>query len=136
MSTNNQIWKYQPTINTDYTLTTNKVGVWSDLGITSNSNMTISFTINIKRTSGNWRNIIHVTNSNNDCCNVGDRVPAIWIWCCNSPTLLIVNSIASNGNDYVQTANIPLVYLQSGTLPSLHSFNKWLVYLLLLLYSF
>ena len=40
-----------------------------------------------------WRDdIIHVSNNDNDCCNLGDRVPAIWIVCCGETSLWISSS--------------------------------------------
>jgi len=58
----------------------NLIGQWKDLGIDNNTNMTISFSIIINQTHGNWRNIMHITNDGNNCCNAGQRIPALWIF--------------------------------------------------------
>jgi len=101
---------YPPTLGTWYTPSmSNNIGTWSSLGINSNTSMTISFMIKITEYNGQWRSIIHVTNTGNDCCNtVGDRVPAIWVTCCNNTTLHICNSTPINGNEYFYSQAIAL----------------------------
>ena len=42
-------------------------------------NYTLKFTLTLRGTVGNWGSIIHVTNGEN-CCNQGQRAPAIWTW--------------------------------------------------------
>jgi hypothetical protein len=101
-------WQYTPSVGKAVTLSgNNAVTTWSKLNIASNSNMSTSFTINIQNVNSNWRNIFHITNTNNDCCNIGDRVPAVWITA-GAQTLLIVNSITNNGNSYFYTNNVQL----------------------------
>jgi hypothetical protein len=105
---NSNYWKYTPSIGNPIKLFQNNyVTNWANLNITSNTNMSVSFTINIENINPNWRNIFHVTNTNNDCCNSGDRVPAVWITD-GGQSLLIVNSINSDGNSYFYTGNIQL----------------------------
>ena len=105
---NSTYWKYTPSIGNPIKLFQNNyVTNWSNLNITSNTNMSVSFTINIENINPNWRNIFHVTNTNNDCCNIGDRVPAVWVTE-GAQSLLVVNSINSDGNAYFVTGNIQL----------------------------
>lgn len=70
--------------------------------------MTISFMINIKSYNSQWRSIFHVTNTGKSCCSIGDRVPALWISCCDKTSLYIANSTPSNGNATFHSADIPL----------------------------
>ena len=102
-------WVYPPSSNIWMTLYPVNVGPLTSLGITSNSNMTLSFLINIQSTNSNWRNIFHASNSGNDCCsnNPGDRVPAVWITA-GSLTLHISNATTSNGNDYFYSSSLSL----------------------------
>lgn len=98
---------YAPTTGTWYTPPlNNKIGKWSSLGVNSNTSMTLSFMIKITEYN-NWRNLFHVTNTGNSCCNVGDRVPGIWITN-NQTSLYIVNSTSVNGNDSFYSTTIPL----------------------------
>jgi hypothetical protein len=107
-TTSSPTWTYPPSVGKAVALSGNNLATnWSNLNIASNSNMSVSFTINIQNVNGNWRNIFHITNTNNDCCNIGDRVPAIWITA-GAQTLHICNSTTNTGNDYRYTNNIPL----------------------------
>jgi len=76
----------------------NPIYKWKDLNISSNSNMSISFLLYISNTYNNWRNIFHISNNNNDCCNIGDRVPGLWIYP-KSTRLLLVNDIKMINNN-------------------------------------
>ena len=40
----------------------------------------ISFTIVIKDIEPNWGSLFHFTVTNGDCCNFGDRLPALWLY--------------------------------------------------------
>ena len=80
---------------------------WRDTKIKSNANMILSFMINISGTDSQWRNIIHITNTNRDCCGIGDRVPAVWI-VPNRTSLHITNSTPTRGNETFDTAQIPM----------------------------
>jgi hypothetical protein len=41
--------------------------------------MSISFWLKITSIYSQWRNLIHLTNTNQNCCNNGDRIPGVWI---------------------------------------------------------
>lgn len=75
----------------------NEVGTWSSIGMKSGLNFSISFWVYQKANYSQWRNIIHVTNSNRNCCAMGDRIPAIWVWP-NSGMMHIRRSANGNGN--------------------------------------
>jgi hypothetical protein len=99
---------YPPTKDKWYTPPNNQnIGPWSKLGINSNTSMTISFIINITKTIVNWTNILHVTNTGNNCCSVGDRVPAIWL-VPSGTNFHICSSTPVNGNDWFNTTALPL----------------------------
>jgi len=66
--------------------------------------MTISFSIIIKNLNANWRNIFHITNDGNNCCSVGQRIPALWIWP-NDTRLHFRFSSQESGNNGVDSAN-------------------------------
>jgi len=72
------------------------LGKWS-VSEVNNTFMSISFLLKIDRISDSWRNIFHVSESNKGCCNIGDRVPALWI-VPNSTKLLYVNDLNNRGN--------------------------------------
>jgi len=64
---------------------------------------TLSFTITMRGTVGDWGSIIHVTKGAN-CCNSGDRAPGIW----TSPggtTLHIVFGDETDGNWRIDSTN-------------------------------
>lgn len=102
-------WTYSPSANSPTTLVNNMVTNWSNLNVSTNSNMTVSFILNILNVNSNWRSIFHITNSGNNCCSnsPGDRVPAVWITA-GALTLLISSSTTNNGNDYFYSPSIPL----------------------------
>lgn len=102
-------WAYPTTIKNWYTPAVNNlVGSWSLTGITNSAIMTVSFWINITTINSNWRNIFHVSNTNRDCCNPGDRVPAVWI-SPNNASLYIKASSQNNGDDGLTvSAQLPL----------------------------
>lgn len=91
---------YSPTIN-------GYITTWNLLGIKSASDMTMSFSINISARNPNWRNIIHITNNDMNCCNKGDRVPGIWINP-NGTSILVVSSTINNGNEHFYSTDLPL----------------------------
>jgi len=80
---------------------------WSNLGIASNLNMSISFWLKITTISSEWRNILHLSNNDNNCCNDGDRIPGIWIPA-NATSLYISNSTTTNYNNVYITNSLPL----------------------------
>ena len=47
-----------------------------------------------------YSNILHFTSTGSDCCNIGDRVPAIFLYP-GRGRLHITNSVGANGNSYV-----------------------------------
>ena len=102
-------WIYPKTISDWYTpISNNLIGNWNLTDIKNSANMTISFWINIKTNSSNWRNIFHVSNSNNDNLNIGDRVPAVWI-SPNRTTLYIRASSQNNRDDgLIVSSQLPL----------------------------
>lgn len=74
-------WVYGQSMNKWYTIVQNNfVSKWGNIGINSSLNMTITFLLNLTTINPQWRNIFHLSNQNNDCCNIGNRVPALWIW--------------------------------------------------------
>ena len=74
-------WVYETS--SDLWITPNQntlIGDWSTTNIKNSTIMTISFWLNITDLNPNWRNIFHVSGSNNDWQNIGDRAPAVWIY--------------------------------------------------------
>jgi hypothetical protein len=70
-----------------------------------NPNISILFLYNNFQSQPYWRNIFHFTNGNHDCCNKGDRIPAMWICPRGWPTggdhsFHIPISTDENTNDY------------------------------------
>jgi hypothetical protein len=101
-SENLQKWIYPPTINTYYTIPKSTlVGNWSTTNIKNSASMSISFWIIISETNPDWRSIFHVSNQNVNCCNSGNRIPAMWIWP-NNTGFAISNSTSTDGNNYPQ----------------------------------
>jgi len=45
-----------------------------------------------------WSNIIHVTATGGNCCNYGDRVPAVWFYA-NTRRMHVRDGSADNGNN-------------------------------------
>jgi len=102
-------WVYSPTKNIYYTMTqSTSAQKWSISKIRNSAKMSISFWIIISETNPNWRSIFHVSNQNIDCCNSGNRVPAMWIWP-NTTGFAISHSTSTNGNIYPDLAyQVPL----------------------------
>lgn len=101
-------WTWNDSKDTWITLRQNNlIGRWRDLGIDDNTNMTISFSIIISQRDGNWRNIFHVTNDGNNCCNPGQRIPALWIFP-NDTRLHFRFSSQDWGNNGCDSNPIPL----------------------------
>lgn len=44
----------------------------------NNGDYVLSFKIHPTGRQGNWASVIRLTTTDNDCCNAGDRMPAIW----------------------------------------------------------
>ena len=70
---------------------------WSNTKIRSIQNMVISFSLLITNRDSNWRNIFRITNTNNNCCNAGDRIPALFIW--PGQTKLYLRFATTGGGD-------------------------------------
>lgn len=83
------------------------VSKFFDLEIRDNTNMSISFYINISSLNNNWRSILHISNDGGNCCAPGQRIPGIWIWP-NQSALHFVFSTIANGNFPINTDAIPL----------------------------
>ena len=58
---------------------------------------TLGMTITPRGMVGAWANIIHVSATGNNCCNYGDRIPAIWFYA-NTYRLHIRDGSTSEGN--------------------------------------
>ena len=89
----------------------NYIGPWSTTNIKSNSNMTISFTINITTLYNDWRNLIHLTNNNVNVdfvqkTNIA-RIPGVWI-IPNTSFLAFECDTPPNANWFNSTTAIPL----------------------------
>jgi hypothetical protein len=121
----NPTWSFKPSDTWLVPKVNNKIGIWSDLGIIDNTYMTITFYIHIIKKSGDWRNIFHLSNTGNNCCNEGDRIPAIWI-IPNSTGLHIRFSTTNVGNNGIDTKEL---ILNKTTLVSIiFAFGKIIVY--------
>ena len=81
---------------------------FKDLGFTMpNSVISISFLFNIVGMSDKWREIFRFNDgTSNDCCNKGDRVPALFIWPDNTSKLTIAFSTDTDGNEYITAPTI------------------------------
>ena len=100
-------WRFQESFNNWYTIKQNGYSTnWGSLGIINNANMSISFWLNIDTLHSNLRNIFHLTNTNKDCCDNGDRVPAVWITP-GGTSMHIRSSTSNNGNDGYDTPALP-----------------------------
>jgi hypothetical protein len=74
------------------------IGDWSITNITNSTTMTVAFWINISETNPGWRNIFHVSNQNVGCCNIGNRVPGMWL-CENTTQVYIRHDSSTKGDD-------------------------------------
>lgn len=73
---------------------------FKDLGFTMpNSKLSIVFMFHCQSGLSAWRNIFHFTNTGKDCCAVGDRIPAMWVYPDGTNKFHIRFSTESNGND-------------------------------------
>ena len=104
-------WTFAPSLNQYYEIKdSHLVGNWSTTNINNSGIMTISFWINITELNSNWRSIFHVTNQpNTNCCSVGNRVPAMWIYP-GSTNVHFRHSTPSQGNDgpYIDAYQVPM----------------------------
>lgn len=99
--------------------------IYKDLGFSNTEesfdSISISFLINIVAGLDKWRCIFHFNNTDNDCCNANDRVPAMFVYPDNTSKFHIRYSTDSNGNDGID----PNLQIPMGT-PTLITlvFNK------------
>ena len=103
------LWNFLYSVNRWYRVRPNGFTTrWNNINIRSTHNMIISFSLIIETSNKSWRNIFRVTNSNNNCCNRGDRIPALWIFP-NQTRLHLRFDTPNNGNDGIDTkTQIPL----------------------------
>ena len=79
---------------------------FKDTGFSTNTpEITITFLYNNSMGKDYWRNIFHFTNTDNNCCNKGDRVPAIWVTPDNTNIFHITVSTENDGNSWFNTTN-------------------------------
>lgn len=107
---NESDWVYLPTLDTYHTIKTyDLIGNWSSTNIASSATMSISFWINISENNPNWRCIFHVSNQNLNCCSVGNRVPAMWIYP-GSTNVHFRHSTSNEGNagPYIDSYQVPM----------------------------
>ena len=102
----NHFWVYKKSKNNFINLEKNNlIGKWEITNIHDNREMSISFLIIIKKTSSNWRNIFHISNQNENCCKVGNRVPGFWVSPNNKTQLYLAHDLIDKGNEYIFTNN-------------------------------
>ena len=65
---------------------------------------TVKFQINPTGTFGAWTNVIHLTSTGGNCCNYGDRIPAVFIHA-RTTRLHICSSVSNKGNHCTDTGN-------------------------------
>lgn len=94
-------WQFPPSIEQWYEIKQNGYRIdFKDLGFTlPNSKMTIMFLFNCQSKVDYWRNIFHFTNSGNNCCEKGDRIPAMWVYPDYTNNFHIRFSTDDYGND-------------------------------------
>jgi len=56
-----------------------KGGVLGYYDIADTMHFELDITLNSWNTGGGWNNVIHGSPNDHDCCNVGDRMPGIWL---------------------------------------------------------
>ena len=67
----------------------------------------ISFMYNLTGLNPDWNNIFHISNTGNNCCNNGDRIPALWVKP-NESNFYLKFSTDDNGDDGINSIEIPL----------------------------
>lgn len=70
-----------------------------ELGFSQYANMSISFFIKINNGASFWRNIFHFSQDGNNCCAIGQRIPAMWVYPNNTTSMHIRFSTDRDGND-------------------------------------
>ena len=101
-------WKFPNSINW-YTVSQNGYSIkMSDTGITLPTRQySISFFYNLTATKPSWTNIFHITNTGNNCCNNGDRIPAMWVFP-NETRFHIRMSTNDSENDGIDIEGAPV----------------------------
>ena len=98
-------WTYDKSVVSWFPITQNNyIGTFGSLGIQSSINMSIAFGLQINTIFNLFRNIFHISNDNVDCCNSGNRVPALWVYP-NNTNLLVANDIQSLPNQFIKVDN-------------------------------
>jgi hypothetical protein len=65
--------------------------------VQASKNYEVSFVLTPHHTLSGWTNIFHFTQTGNNCCNQGDRIPAVWFFS-DTTRLHVRSSQQSNGN--------------------------------------
>jgi len=100
----NKTWVCPDTKNSWYTIKQNGFNAkLSSFEFSQYNSISYSFLLRIKNVTNQWRNILHVTKTGNDCCNDGDRNPAVWVFPDNTTKLHIRFSTNGDGNNGVNT---------------------------------
>lgn len=101
-------WKFPNSTNW-YTISQNGYSIkMTDTGITlPTKQYSISFFYNLTAIKPTLTNIFHITNTGNNCCNAGDRIPAMWVMP-NETNFQIKMSTNDNGNDGIDIDGVPL----------------------------
>ena len=101
-------WKFPNSINW-YTVSQNGYSIkMSDTGIKlPTKQYSISFLYNLNATKPSWTNIFHITNTDNNCCDRGDRIPALWVKP-NETTFHIRMSTNDSDNDGIDIDASPV----------------------------
>ena len=74
----------------------------------------ISFDVTLgSRINRQWTSIIHFSSNGHDCCNYGDRIPAIFLEP-NTRRMLIVDGHAQKGNDVIDGCPASMMTLKPG----------------------
>jgi hypothetical protein len=68
---------------------------------------TISFMYNLTELNPDWNNVFHITNTGNNCCVKGDRIPALWVKP-NETNFYLKFSTDDDGNDGIDSIEVPL----------------------------
>lgn len=101
----NKKWSFVVS-NTWYKLRVNDYKMYlRDMNFSQYENMTISFFIQINNGHNEWRNIFHFTQDGKNCCERGQRIPAMWIFPDNTTNMHIRFSTDADGNDGINTSD-------------------------------
>ena len=76
-----------------------------DMNFSQYANLSISFFMQINGGHNQWRNVFHFTQDGQNCCEKGQRIPAMWIFPDNTTNMHIRFSTDSDGNDGINTSD-------------------------------